>query len=882
MNARLATVAVPMLLGVLLAACNPFAGTGDAPEPTATPSPAPVIVTTRTPTASPVPPPPPTPTPVPTRSAAEVAEAADELASMVLAEIAEEFGDNALEARAFDLSLGDVDGSYWAVITDGPQPFYLNHDGDPINFFHIVVVYRLNTDRSWSSEIARVEIDTAPQRTGDTELVSIAPGGDWIVIRAGTGAHAGTLDVIRFDAADGALATAISYISSRPNAGEITDLDGDGVPEFVLNTSNPYVFCYACAVEEHSVAIYRWDGAALTEVPLEAPSGLSGDIDTAAGRIVSLAEADLWRQAGALAVATSRRSPGHDGLRWLSILVNQTAALRLAHAGSPGQPLLTNVLAGEYAAALEVMRPHPPEGAFALDGPLISDTAAELDLTTMAVTILDYTERALSQRPDEASIHAVRALGLALASPDQLDPARASARRAAELAPADAFLRQVAVFLEGAGQAPGDALSPPMTLDDPLAAPPPEWFAEGYTLGAGDRGHYVQALQQRLARVPDLGFLDPGQYYDLYDKATREAVIQIQQQAHLEPTGVVDRATWDAVEEAWQQPEPKPEPMNVQPSQPTPHDQAGAPVVYLTFDDGPHPTWTPQVLDLLHLYNVPATFFVLGQSATRFPEIVERMVTAGHEAENHTFDHIWLDKAPRDLFVAQVTAADDALHAAAGGRVDPIACLRPPYAAMNEHTRGLAVELGKSIVLWSVDTQDWRRPGPDQIASHVLSNVRPGAIILMHDGGWRALADRRRPRNRPRRAHEAWLRLRAAVRRRRRPGGAWHVAPGISRASDPPGGRRPRASHRTHRAHRRGHRHPEEWRVPRTARTWLDRRSGDSAGALDHRRPRRRGRRGRRRDHHRAAARGCHALLPACAGRQGGDAARHRRSVPRR
>ena len=144
-----------MLLGVLLAACNPFAGTGDAPEPTATPSPAPVIVTTRTPTASPVPPPPPTPTPVPTRSAAEVAEAADELASMVLAEIAEEFGDNALEARAFDLGLSDVDGSYWAVITDGPQPFYLNHDGDPINFFHIVAVYRLNTDRSWSSEIAR-------------------------------------------------------------------------------------------------------------------------------------------------------------------------------------------------------------------------------------------------------------------------------------------------------------------------------------------------------------------------------------------------------------------------------------------------------------------------------------------------------------------------------------------------------------------------------------------------------------------------------------------------------------------------------------------------------------------------------------------------------
>ena len=182
-------------------------------------------------------------------------------------------------------------------------------------------------------------------------------------------------------------------------------------------------------------------------------------------------------------------------------------------------------------------------------------------------------------------------------------------------------------------------------------------------------------------------------------------------------------------------PEPQAAPMNVPPAQPSAHDASGAPLVYLTFDDGPHPTWTPRVLDVLDLYGAPATFLVLGQGAARYPEIVERMVAEGHEAENHTYDHVWLDRAPRDLFISQVTAADDALHAAAGERVDPIACLRPPYAAMNEHTRDLAAELGKSIVLWSVDTQDWRRPGDEQIASHVLANVRPGSIVLMHDGG---------------------------------------------------------------------------------------------------------------------------------------------------
>jgi peptidoglycan/xylan/chitin deacetylase (PgdA/CDA1 family) len=729
-NARLLALPALALLAAALVACNPFGG-GDAPEPTATASASPAHVTrTPTPTATA----PTMPTPIPTPSAAEIEQLRADLEAAVLAEIAEEFGEHGLTARAIDLGPDSAEGSYWAVMTNGPQPVYLDDDDEPVNFFHIVAAYRLDPDGSWSPELAHVEIETAPQRTGDVDVTDAPDGSAWIVVRGPTGAHAGTLDVIRFDPADGSLETVISRISSRPNAGEITDLDGDGIPEFVLNTSNPYVFCYACAVEEHSVAIHRWDGASLTEVRLEAPPGLAGDVETAARRVVSLAEADLWRQAAALAVATSRRTPRDEGVRWLSILVNHTAAQRLAHAGSPGQPLLTNVLAGEYATALDLMRAHEPQVAFALDGPLIQDTAAELDLATMAVTVLDYTERALGQRPDEAAIHAVRALGLALASPDDLERARQAARRAAELAPGDTFLQQVVSFLGGVSRTPGSSPAA-AAAPDLEPGPGPAWFAEGYTLGSGDRGHFVKALHQRLARVRGLGFLDPGVYYDLYDRPTREAVIEIQQRADLEPTGVVDEATWAAVDAAWQQREPAPAAMNVQPSQPVAHDSAGAPVVYLTFDDGPHPTWTPRVLDILDVYNAPATFFVLGQGATRYPEIVERMVAEGHEAENHTYDHVWLDKAPRDLFISQVTAADDALHAAAGGRVDPIACLRPPYAAMNEHTRDLAAELGKSVVLWSVDTQDWRQPGAEQIASHVLSNVRPGAIVLMHDGG---------------------------------------------------------------------------------------------------------------------------------------------------
>ena len=584
MNPRLAAAATLLLIGAAILGCTRGSDSGPAPvavstpapqstpAPTPTPTAAPGPVATSTPTATPTATPTPTPTPAPTPSAEELAA---ELASIVLAAISEEFGENELEARALDLGLRDADGAYWAVLTNGLRPFYVNDDGDPINFFHLVAVHRLNNDGSWSDEIDRIEIDTAPYGTDVAELVDLdgrAGGSAWIAIRDGTGAHAGTLDVIRFD---GGLETALSHISSRPNAGEITDLDGDGLPEFVLNASNPFVFCYACAVEEHAIDLYRWDGTALSRVELAVPAGLTPGAAADAGRVVALAQADLWREAAALAVQTASGTPDDDGLRWLSILVNQMAAARLGHAGSPGQPLLTNVLAGEYAAALDLMRAHPPAEAFALDGPLIVGTAAETDIATMAVEILDYSERALAERPDDVAIHALRALGLALASPDQLDQAREAAARALELAPADEFLQQVSAFLEAAERAPGlPPEAPP--LEELLPAPPAERFADGLTLGAGDRGRFVRALQQRLARVPGLGFLDPGRYYDVYDTATREAVIRIQLRADLEPTGVVDAATWDAVEAAWQQAEPVEEPPDrVDPAHPPAHNRVG-------------------------------------------------------------------------------------------------------------------------------------------------------------------------------------------------------------------------------------------------------------------------------------------------------------------
>ena len=408
------------------------------------------------------------------------------------------------------LGMPEVTGVYWWVVTDGPQPAKLTSGDEVDNFFHFAAVYGRSEGGEWS-EVDRLEIESAPQRT-QVELLTTgweAPDGEpsaWIAVRGGTGAHAGTLDVIGFDGTT--VSTALSRITQRQYLSEFLDLDGDGLLEVVLNDSDPYIFCFVCATELQRVVLYRWTGAQLERVELGTPPDQSDD---QIERAVALAKADLWREAAAAAVDASRAFPESAEVRWLSILINWTAVARLNYGGASGQPLLTQVFAGEYAAAADLMRALEPAQAFALDGPLIAGTAAEQDLSTMAVQLLDYTERALAVAPDRADIHAVRALGLALASPDDLSAARSALAQAATLAPDDAFFEASRDFLESVERAPGAPIEPPdqeyLAL---LEGPSASFFAEGYTLGSGDRGRNVKAVQQRSGADPGAGLRGPG------------------------------------------------------------------------------------------------------------------------------------------------------------------------------------------------------------------------------------------------------------------------------------------------------------------------------------------------------------------------------------
>jgi len=152
--------------------------------------------------------------------------------------------------------------------------------------------------------------------------------------------------------------------------------------------------------------------------------------------------------------------------------------------------------------------------------------------------------------------------------------------------------------------------------------------------------------------------------------------------------------------------------------------------VALTFDDGPHPTWTPVVLELLDEYDATATFFVVGSAAERHPDLIREIVRRGHSVQNHTQDHERLTQVDDARVRAQLRAADRAITGA--GAPGP-RCMRPPYGAVDERVRNLTAEQGQDVVLWNIDTLDWRNPGVDQIIGEAVQ-AKDRDIILFHDG----------------------------------------------------------------------------------------------------------------------------------------------------
>ncbi|MFI1062864.1 MULTISPECIES: polysaccharide deacetylase family protein [Streptomyces] len=155
--------------------------------------------------------------------------------------------------------------------------------------------------------------------------------------------------------------------------------------------------------------------------------------------------------------------------------------------------------------------------------------------------------------------------------------------------------------------------------------------------------------------------------------------------------------------------------------------------ISLTFDDGPQPPYTGQVLDVLQRYDVPATFFCTGMYASAYPEYLARMREEGHGIANHTWSHPMLFELTRPQLVEQLDRTNEAIAAATGGRAPTL--FRPPYGSRTPETLGWLAEAGLTTVLWDVAPDDWAMPGAGTIATSVVEQARPGSIVLLHDSG---------------------------------------------------------------------------------------------------------------------------------------------------
>jgi peptidoglycan-N-acetylglucosamine deacetylase len=157
------------------------------------------------------------------------------------------------------------------------------------------------------------------------------------------------------------------------------------------------------------------------------------------------------------------------------------------------------------------------------------------------------------------------------------------------------------------------------------------------------------------------------------------------------------------------------------------HVETGDRIAALTFDDGPHPDYTPRLLEILWRHRAQATFFMVGDAASRHPHLVRQVAEAGHTIGNHAWDHPSFHAIPsrqrRDqLRACQRVLAPYGVH-----------LFRPPYGHQNRLLPLEALWLQYDVVAWSLDSLDWRDACSESIARRLIDGIKPGSIVLLHD-----------------------------------------------------------------------------------------------------------------------------------------------------
>jgi peptidoglycan/xylan/chitin deacetylase (PgdA/CDA1 family) len=154
--------------------------------------------------------------------------------------------------------------------------------------------------------------------------------------------------------------------------------------------------------------------------------------------------------------------------------------------------------------------------------------------------------------------------------------------------------------------------------------------------------------------------------------------------------------------------------------------------IALTFDDGPDPIWTPAVLAILAKENVSTTFFLLGDSAQQHPDLVAQIASAGHEVGMHSATHKTFLSLSTSQVEHEVTIPKKNIETITEQR---ITLFRPPHGIIGPWETWQVRKQNLTITIWSLDSKDWQLLDKDKIVQRVVDHAKPGAIILMHDGG---------------------------------------------------------------------------------------------------------------------------------------------------
>ncbi len=347
----------------------------------------------------------------------------------------------------------------WAVYSRGMR----NFDLEPLPN-HFVAIYT-HAGGQWR-ELARQEFASedhtlaAPDYMEDGGLaqVQIEPSHMWLTLQGGVGAHSGVFDLLDFDGQT--LHVPVSGFSSSPGVWTIKDVNGDSNPDVVLDATDYYVFCYACGVRNVGFQVFAWDQAngRMSERRIEPMlMGQSGhparDLTNEA---VALAQAGLWKDAAVvideakLAAANVQPPFTNDTVDWDHGLIKLNADALAGAVADSGYPLLSNVFYGDYAAAVDLMRPYSAQQIFSAQTPLVVGTTAETWVTELSSSITSTVESALALKPDLAPAYFLRGWARYLADPAaNRVQARADVEKAAALIPDDALYRDSAAYLAG-------------------------------------------------------------------------------------------------------------------------------------------------------------------------------------------------------------------------------------------------------------------------------------------------------------------------------------------------------------------------------------------------------------------------------------------------